>query len=56
MRFIKEKIDMTKIIYGDKIAYLTFKEKNSIGVLITNKAIAETEKKLFNILWTHSQE
>ncbi|MBT6774136.1 TrmB family transcriptional regulator [Candidatus Woesearchaeota archaeon] len=51
MRFIKEKIEMTKIIYGNKIAFLTFKEKESIGVLINNKDIANTERKLFEILW-----
>lgn len=56
MRFIKEKIDMTKIIYGDKVAFLTFKEKNSIGVLINNKDIADTERKLFDNLWINSKE
>ena len=56
MRFIKEKIDMTKIFYGDKVAFLTFKEKNSIGILINNKAIADTERKLFDILWINSKD
>jgi len=51
MKFINQKIDMTKIIYGNKLAFLTFKEKNSIGILINNKEIAETERKLFNELW-----
>ena len=56
MKFIKEKIEMTKVIYRDKSAFLTFKEKNSIGVLINNKDIAETERKLFDILWINSKE
>jgi sugar-specific transcriptional regulator TrmB len=51
MRFIKQKIDMTKVIYDNKVAFLTFREKNSIGVLISNKDIAETEKTMFELLW-----
>lgn len=55
MGFIKEKIEMTKVIYGNKVAFLTFKEKNSIGILIHNKEIADTEKKLFGMLWNGSK-
>lgn len=51
MKFIQEKIEMTKIIYSAKVAFLTFGEKNSIGILIENNAIADTERKLFEILW-----
>ena len=51
MKFIKQKIDMTKIIYSNKVAFLTFREKNSVGILINNKDIAETERKLFGVLW-----
>jgi len=47
---------MTKIFYGDKVAFLTFKEKNSIAILINNKDIADTERKLFDILWINSKE
>lgn len=50
-KFINNDIDITKIIYGNKIAYLTFKEKNSIGVIIDNKEISDTERKLYNIVW-----
>ena len=56
MKFIKQKIDMTKIFYGDKVAYLTFKERNSIAILINNKDIADTERKLFDILWINSKD
>ena len=56
MKFIKQKIDMTKIFYGDKVAFLTFREKNSIAILINNKDIAETERKLFDILWINSKD
>ena len=51
MKFIKQKINMTKVIYGDKVAFLTFRERNSIGIIINNKEITETEKVLFNQLW-----
>ena len=51
VRFTDKKIEMTKIIYRDKVAFLTFKEKDSIGILIENKQIAETEKNMFEILW-----
>jgi HTH-type transcriptional regulator, sugar sensing transcriptional regulator len=56
MRFINKKIEMTKVIFGDKVAFLTFKEKNSIAILINNKNIADTERKLFEILWINSKE
>ncbi|MEA3515304.1 MAG: helix-turn-helix domain-containing protein [Nanoarchaeota archaeon] len=56
MRYIKQKIGMTKIFYGDKVAFLTFREKNSIAILINNKDIADTERKLFEILWINSKE
>ncbi len=56
MRFINDKINTTKIIYENKIAYLTFKDKNSIGIIIDNKEIAKQEKALFNILWKNSKK
>ena len=55
MRFINQKIDMTKVLYGEKVAFLTFKEDMSIGVLIDNKEIAETEKMLFDLLWSKAK-
>ena len=56
IRFMDEKIEMTKIIYGNKIAFLTFREKNSIGILINNKDITETERKLFELLWKQAKK
>lgn len=56
MKFIEQKVEMTKVIYGNKVAFLTFREKNSIGILINNEDIANTERKLFNILWLNSKE
>jgi sugar-specific transcriptional regulator TrmB len=51
LKFIKQNLPTTKIIYGDKIAILTFNKESSIGLLIENKDIAETEKRIFNSLW-----
>ncbi len=51
MKFIKDKIETTKIIYSNKTAYLTFKENNSIGILIKNKEITNTERMLFKEVW-----
>jgi HTH-type transcriptional regulator, sugar sensing transcriptional regulator len=55
MKFIKERIYMTKILYGSKIAFLTFKEKNYVGILIDNEDITKTEKALFENLWKNSK-
>jgi sugar-specific transcriptional regulator TrmB len=52
MKFINTPIDTTKILYSKKIAFLTFKEKNSIGILIDNEEIYKTEKEIFNLLWS----
>ena len=49
-------IEITKAIYGNKVAYLTFKEKESIGVLINNKEISDAEKSLFEIMWNNSKK
>jgi HTH-type transcriptional regulator, sugar sensing transcriptional regulator len=51
MKFIDESIEITKIIYGNKIAFLTFKEKESIGTVIQNNEISDTERRLFELLW-----
>ena len=54
MKFINNKIEVTKIIYGNKIAYLTFNKENSIGILIDNQEITDFERIIFNILWKSS--
>jgi len=54
MKFIDKEIGITKIIYGNKVAFLTFKEENSIGLLIKNKDIANMEKNMFELLWKNS--
>jgi len=51
IKFVNKKINVTKIIYGDKVAHLTFDEKNSVGVLIHNKQIADNEKNMFDLLF-----
>jgi len=40
-------------IYSNKIAFLTLKEEEIIGVIIENKEIAETQRSLFEFLWDH---
>ena len=38
-------------IYGNKIAILTLRKDEPIGVIIENKDIVDTQKSLFNVLW-----
>lgn len=56
MKFVKQSVSMTKIMYADKVAFLTFQEKNSVGIMIANKDIANTEKKLFELLWENAND
>ena len=51
VKFIKEQLPTTKIIFGNKVALLTLEKDNMIAVLIENKDIVETEKKLFDMMW-----
>lgn len=53
IKFIKQNLPTTKIIYGDKLAILTFNKESSTGLLIKNKDMAETERRLFNLLWNN---
>jgi len=55
LRFIQESLPTTKIIYGNKVATLTFEKENSIGIIIENKQIADTERKLFELLWKQAR-
>ena len=56
MKYITQKLDVEKIIYGKKIAYLTFEEKNSTGILIMNNDVVMSERKLFELLWETCKE
>lgn len=56
LRYINERLPTTKIIYGNKVGVLTFEKQNSIGVIVENKDIADTERKIFNILWKAAKE
>ncbi|MBD3247012.1 hypothetical protein GF378_00125 [Candidatus Pacearchaeota archaeon] len=51
LRFIDQRLPTTKIIYGNKTATLTFEKENSIGVIVENKKTADTERKLFDLMW-----
>lgn len=56
LRFIDEKLHTTKIIYGDKVATLTFEKENSMGIMVRNKQMAENERKLFELLWKQAKK
>ena len=56
LRFLPSdfKINTANFIYNNKIAILTMKKEEIIGVIIHNKEIIETQKSLFEYLWTIS--
>lgn len=56
VRFIGESLPTTKIIYGNKVAMLTFEKENSIGVILENKQTSDTERKLFGLLWKTAKQ
>ncbi|MES3005059.1 MAG: helix-turn-helix domain-containing protein [Patescibacteria group bacterium] len=41
-------------IWGDNVALVTL-EESAIGMVITNKAMAETFKMIFNVMWSQSK-
>jgi hypothetical protein len=51
MKFIPDNINITKIIYSNKVAYLTFDEKNSYAILIKDQRITNNEKNAFDLVW-----
>jgi predicted DNA-binding transcriptional regulator len=48
--YLQEQISGEKIIYGNKVAYLTY-ERKIMAVVIEHPEIVEVEKKHFDILW-----
>lgn len=55
-RFTNIKFPTTKIIYGNKVATLAFEKGNEIGIITKNKEIAETEKRIFDLLWKSAKK
>ena len=57
IRFLPKdfKINTHMQIYGNKIAILTLRKDEPIGVIIENKDIVETQKSLFNFLWNNGK-
>ncbi len=47
------KINTTNFIWNNKIAIMTTREGEMIGVIIENKDIVDTEKSQFEFLWKH---
>lgn len=56
MRFLPKKIDLPTAtnIYGNKVAILSL-EKDIIGIIIENEAIAKTQRQVFELLWSISK-
>ena len=51
LRFSEKPFSSSVFIWQNKIAMLTLKEDNMIGIVIENKIIADTQRQVFNILW-----
>ncbi|MBN1385802.1 hypothetical protein JW968_02365 [Candidatus Woesearchaeota archaeon] len=49
------KITTSNFIYNNKIAIMTMKADNIIGVMIENKDIVDTEKSQFEFIWKNSK-
>lgn len=48
---VMKKSDTSFFIYGDKIAHIMATEKEQLGIITKNKAIAEFHMKTFDLLW-----
>jgi sugar-specific transcriptional regulator TrmB len=42
------------VVYDDVVAYFNWKDNEIFGVEIHNKEIADTQRQLFNLLWTNA--
>lgn len=51
-----KKMETVVYIYGNKIAILTFVEKEPIGILMENRQIADSQKILFEELWKTAEK
>ncbi|MEM4318505.1 MAG: helix-turn-helix domain-containing protein [Candidatus Pacearchaeota archaeon] len=45
------KINTMTYIYNENVAFLTMNKEKLIGVIIKNKDIAQTQKKIFELIW-----
>jgi sugar-specific transcriptional regulator TrmB len=56
MRFLPEIINFptTTNIYGNKVSIMSFKD-DFVGIIIDNKDIANTQRQIFNLLWSLSK-
>ena len=48
---VMKKSDISFFIYGDKIAHIIATEKEQLGIISKNKAIADFHRRTFNLLW-----
>lgn len=56
MKFVPERFDSNVFVFGNKIAMITFRNNNLLGVLIENKSISKTQKTVFDKLWKSATE
>ncbi|MDD4983279.1 MAG: helix-turn-helix domain-containing protein [Candidatus ainarchaeum sp.] len=56
MRFLPKQYEfsMTTNIYGNKVAMLSFQDE-FVGIIIENKSIAESQKVVFDFLWSSAK-
>lgn len=55
LKFSEKPFSSSVFIWQNKIAMLTLKEENLMGVVIENKIIADTQMQVFDILWKNSK-
>jgi len=48
---VMKKSDTSFFIYGDKIAHILATEKEQLGIISKNKAIADFHRRTFDLLW-----
>ena len=44
--------DVSLYIYGDKVAFIEFSERNVTVTVVENKAVTESQRKMFDLAWT----
>jgi hypothetical protein len=44
-------LPVSLFVYGNKIAFIVWSDKEQIGIIIEHKDIAELQRRLFNKMW-----
>lgn len=45
-------IETSNYVYGDRIAMISSVQEEPVGMIIENREIADTQRKMFNLLWS----